>query len=63
MIGLVDDVRPIRARWKFLAQAAVAAAAVALGLRWEGAALGPFGALGFGSATPFMTWLWLVAAS
>lgn len=60
-IGLVDDVRSIRARWKFAAQCGAAALAVALGLRWEGTGLGPFGDLGFGAATPLLSWLWLVA--
>ena len=60
-IGLVDDRRGLPPAPKFLAQAAAAALAVGLGLRWEGAALVPFGALGFGALTPVMTWLWLVA--
>jgi UDP-GlcNAc:undecaprenyl-phosphate GlcNAc-1-phosphate transferase len=61
LIGLADDLARLRPWVKFLAQAAAAALAVASGLRWDGAALGPFGALTFGPATPFMTWLWLVA--
>lgn len=60
-IGLADDRWRLPAPLKFLAQAGAAALAVALGLRWEGAALLPFGALVFGPLTPFMTWLWLVA--
>lgn len=61
LIGLADDRFRLPARWKFVAQAGAAAYAVFLGLRWGGEALGPFGALTFGPATPFMTWLWLVA--
>jgi UDP-N-acetylmuramyl pentapeptide phosphotransferase/UDP-N-acetylglucosamine-1-phosphate transferase len=60
-IGLWDDLGRPSARVKFTAQALAAAAAVALGLRWEGAALEPFGALAFGVATPVLTWLWIVA--
>ncbi|MDA1194902.1 MAG: hypothetical protein O2894_06925 [Planctomycetota bacterium] len=60
-IGLWDDRCRLSARVKFLLQALAAAGAVAGGLRWEGAALAPFGALEFGVATPFMTWLWILA--
>jgi UDP-GlcNAc:undecaprenyl-phosphate GlcNAc-1-phosphate transferase len=61
LIGLADDRWRLSARPKLLAQAAVAALAVVLGLRWGGAAAGPFGALDFGALTPVMTWLWIVA--
>jgi UDP-GlcNAc:undecaprenyl-phosphate GlcNAc-1-phosphate transferase len=60
-VGFADDVRRLGAGRKFLLQAIAAALAVALGLRWGGRELGPFGAMEFGAATPFMTWLWLVA--
>lgn len=60
-IGLVDDVRGLPAGGKFLLQGGAAAVAVLLGLRWEGAALAPFGALTFGPAGFAMTWLWIVA--
>ena len=60
-IGLLDDRRTLRPRIKFLLQAGAAALAVGLGLRWQGAALEPFGPLSFGVATPACTWLWLVA--
>ncbi len=60
-IGLADDLRGLRPRVKFALQAAAAALAVALGLRWDGTGLGPFGGIEFGALTPFMTWLWFVA--
>lgn len=60
-IGVGDDAGVLSARAKFGLQCAAAAVAVALGLRWEGQALEPFGALTFGPAEAFMTWLWIVA--
>lgn len=60
-LGLADDLWRLRARTKFLGQAGIAAVAVALGLRWGGQGLEPFGALTFGALTPALTWLWLVA--
>lgn len=61
VVGLLDDMGQLSSRRKFALQSIVAAGAVALGLRWEGAGLGPFGELAFGAATPLMTWLWIVA--
>ena len=61
LLGLLDDRLRLRARWKFGVQAALAALAVGLGLRWEGQGLGPFGALTFGGLTPFLSWLWIIA--
>jgi UDP-GlcNAc:undecaprenyl-phosphate GlcNAc-1-phosphate transferase len=60
-IGLADDRWRLRPVLKFPAQGAIAALAVALGLRWGGEGLGPFGVLSFGPLAPFMTWLWIVA--
>lgn len=61
LLGLCDDRWRLRARTKLLGQAVLAAAAVALGLRWHGVALGPFPALTFGDLTPWMSGLWIVA--
>jgi len=61
VIGLADDRWRLGPVVKLGLQMLAAALAVYLGLRWGGAALGPFGALTFGPLTPFMTWLWLVA--
>lgn len=60
-IGVLDDLGRLRTGPKFLLQSLAAALAVGLGLRWEGTGLAPFGDLGFGMATPVMTWLWIIA--
>lgn len=59
--GLLDDLYRLPAWIKALLQAATAALAVALGLRWAGAALAPWPGLTFGVATPVMTGLWIFA--
>lgn len=61
LLGLADDRWRLGARPKFLAQAVLAAGAVGLGWRWQGAAAEPFPVLAFGALTPAMTWLWIVA--
>lgn len=64
VLGVVDDYWPIRSRWKFGIQFAVAAAFVALGPRVEVLAFPPFGTLELGpiASIPF-TAFWLVWAS
>lgn len=59
--GLLDDLWRLPPWSKALLQAATAALAVALGLRWAGAQLAPWPALTFGVATPIMTGLWIFA--
>jgi UDP-N-acetylmuramyl pentapeptide phosphotransferase/UDP-N-acetylglucosamine-1-phosphate transferase len=61
-IGLLDDLRDLRAGTKALLQSGAALLAVLLGLRWEGTPGAGFPALSFGDATPVLTWLWIVAA-
>jgi UDP-N-acetylmuramyl pentapeptide phosphotransferase/UDP-N-acetylglucosamine-1-phosphate transferase len=61
VLGFVDDLRSLAPGRKFLLQAALAALAVLLGLRWAGTGLLPFGPLGFGAATPVLTWVWILA--
>ena len=61
LLGLWDDRRRLPARVKLAAQVALAALAVGLGLGWEGAGIGGFGALHFGDLTPLMSVLWIVA--
>jgi len=61
LLGLWDDRRRLPARVKLAAQVALAALAVALGLRWGGEGVGGFGALRFGDLTPWMSVLWIVA--
>ncbi|MDJ0973729.1 MAG: hypothetical protein QNJ98_04660 [Planctomycetota bacterium] len=60
-LGWWDDRFGIGPGKKLLLQLAVCAVAVALGLRWEGAGIGPFPEMTFGAATPVMTGLWLIA--
>ncbi|MFM8979852.1 MAG: glycosyl transferase [Planctomycetia bacterium] len=61
LLGLCDDRWQLGARTKLAVQLALAVLAVALGLRWQGAGLGPWPALGFGALTPLMSVLWVVA--
>lgn len=60
-IGVLDDLGWLGSARKFLLQALAAALAVALGLRWQGGGLEPFGSLAFGAAGFAMSWLWIVA--
>ena len=60
-IGVLDDLGRLGSARKFMLQAAAAALAVALGLRWEGTGVAPFGDLVFGPGTALMSWLWIVA--
>jgi len=60
-IGLADDGGRLGIGAKLLLQGAAGACAVALGLRWDGGAWGPFPALEFGPLTPVLTWLWFLA--
>lgn len=61
LLGLCDDRWQLGARTKLLAQLGLAVLGVALGLRWQGAGLGPWPALQFGALTPLMSVLWVVA--
>ena len=60
-LGFADDRWRLRARTKLFGQVVLAVIGVALGLRWGGAGVGPFGAFTFGALTPVMTVLWIVA--
>ena len=58
-LGLLDDVRGVPARWKFLFQIAVAAAAYRFGFAIEQLST-PFGAIEFGYLSLPVTILWIV---
>ena len=60
-LGLLDDIWRLRTRTKVVAQALLAACAVALGWRWAGAASEPFAGLPLGAASAPMSWLWIFA--
>ena len=61
LLGLRDDIRPLRARWKFLAQIAIALAVYAAGLRVETLTLPGVGILDLGTTAGLLfTVLWLV---
>lgn len=61
IVGLIDDVRPMRARWKFLAQVVIACAVYAAGLRVTTLSLPFVGVLELGNLIGMLfTVLWLV---
>lgn len=63
VLGVIDDYWPIRSRWKFGIQFAVAGLFVALGPRVEELAFPPFGVIELGYASIPFTAFWLVWAS
>jgi len=60
ILGYIDDHRPLRSRVKFAIQAALAVAAVALGLRLDVLDVPPFPPLALGWASYPFTVLWLI---
>lgn len=63
VVGLVDDIRTIRARTKLLAQLAAAIAVCAFGIRIETVAVGDWFSVDFGWFSWPLTILWIVGIS
>lgn len=62
LLGLLDDVRHIRARYKLLAQIAVAAGMYSLGLQIQSIYFPVFGTLNLGDYSSLFTIFWIVGA-
>jgi UDP-GlcNAc:undecaprenyl-phosphate/decaprenyl-phosphate GlcNAc-1-phosphate transferase len=60
LVGLTDDLKGIRAKWKFLLQIGVATFAFAIGFRIEAVSLPLGGALPMGIFSYFITVFWIV---